>query len=381
MPQNISVVIIDNNTDSINNIVKYIKNLGDSVTIEGTATTFESGFELIHKKRPMVVIMEVGEDITLATERITQILSRFPQISIFATSTDKSSETILRVMRSGATEYLLRPVLETDLSFALQKLGRLWLVKTAPEEQVGQVISVFSPKGGVGVTTISINLATIPHETTSKPTILMDLDLNAGDVTTFLNMKASYTISDVTTNISRLDKSFLQGVIQKHACGISVLAEPKKVEEGISISGSEIKKVLGLLKTMYDYIIIDTETLLDRIMTAIEISDMILLVFVMSLPSLTNIQRYLKFFDKQGLGRDRIKLIANRYLKKGDIKKEDAEKALNHPIYWSIPNEYDTAMTCLNRGVPFSTGAPKSELNQTIKELARAIIKDIKVGR
>ena len=381
MPQNISVVIIDNNTDSINNIVKYIKNLGDSVTIEGTATTFESGFELIHKKRPMVVIMEVGEDITLATERITQILSRFPQISIFATSTDKSSETILRVMRAGATEYLLRPVLETDLSFALQKLGRLWLVKTAPEEQVGQVISVFSPKGGVGVTTISINLATILHETTSKPTILMDLDLNAGDVTTFLNMKASYTISDVTTNISRLDKSFLQGVIQKHACGISVLAEPKKVEEGISISGSEIKKVLGLLKTMYDYIIIDTETLLDRIMTAIEISDMILLVFVMSLPSLTNIQRYLKFFDKQGLGRDRIKLIANRYLKKGDIKTEDAEKALNHPIYWSIPNEYDTAMTCLNRGVPFSTGAPKSELNQTIKELARAIIKDIKVGR
>jgi pilus assembly protein CpaE len=373
MPQNISVVIVDSDTDSIDTIVKYLKNLGDEVTVEGTATTFESGFEIVHKKRPMIVIMEVGEDVSLYIERTRQILSRFPQISIFATSSDKSSETILKVMRAGATEYLLRPVSETDLSFALQKLGRLWLIKTSPEEQVGRIITVFSPKGGVGVTTLSINLATAIHESTMKPTILIDLDLNAGDVTTFLNMKTSYTISDVTTNISRLDKSFLQGVIQKHASGISVLAEPKKVEEGISISGGEIRKVLSLLKTMYNYIIIDTETLLDRTMTAVEMSDMVLLVFVMSLPSITNMQRYLKFFDKRGLGRDKIKLIANRYLKKGDIKTEDAEKALNHPIFWNIPNEYDTAMSCLNRGVPLSIGASKSELNRNIQEIAKAI--------
>jgi pilus assembly protein CpaE len=378
MPQNISVVIIDSNTDSINSIVKSIKNLGNDVSLEGTATSFENGYELIHRKRPMAVIMEVAEDISLSIQHICQILSKFPQISIFATSSDKSSETILKVMRAGATEYLLRPVSETDLTFALQKLGRLWLIKTSPEERVGNVISVFSPKGGVGVTTLSINLATAIHEATTKPTILIDLDLNAGDVTTFLNMKTSYTISDVTTNISRLDKSFLQGVIQKHSSGISILAEPKKVEEGISISVGEIKKVLALLKTMYDYIIIDTETLLDRTMAAIETSDMILLVFVMSLPSITNIQRYLKYFDRQGLGSDKIKLVANRYLKKGDIKTEDAEKALNHKIYWSIPNEYDTAISCLNKGVPLTIGAPKSELNRSIKELAKTITENIK---
>jgi pilus assembly protein CpaE len=381
LPQNISVVLIDSDTDLSNNIAKYIKNLGDNVILEGTATTFESGFEIIHKKKPMVVIMEVGENVGLSIERISHILGRFPQISIFATSADKSSETILKVMRAGATEYFLRPVSETDLSFALQKLGRLWLIKTAPEEQVGRIITVFSPKGGVGVTTLSINLATSIYEITMKPTILIDLDLNAGDVTTFLNMKASYTVSDVTTNISRLDKSFLQGVIQKHSSGISVLAEPKRVEEGISISAGEIKKVLGLLKTMYDYIIIDTETLLDRTTTAIEMADMVLLVFVMSLPSITNIQRYLKFFEKKGFGMDKMKLTANRYLKKGDIKVEDAEKALNFPIHWSIPNEYDTVISCLNRGVPLNVGAPKSELNQNIKELAKSITMNLKTGR
>jgi len=132
---------------------------------------------------------------------------------------------------------------------------------------------------------------------------------------------------------------------------------------------------------MYDYIIIDTETLLDRTTTAIEMSDMVLLVFVMSLPSITNIQRYLKFFENKGFGMDRIRLVANRYLKKGDIKVEDAQKALNRPIYWSIPNEYDTAVSCLNRGVPLNVGASKSELNQNIKELAKTITSSIKSGR
>jgi len=373
MAQNITVVIIDTDITSLNNIVKYIENLGDNVSLEGTATNYEKGFELVHKKRPMVVIMEVGEDINLAIERIGQLSSRFTQVSIFATSTDKSSDTILKVMRAGATEYLLRPVSNTDLTFALQKIGRLRLVKPA-EDESGRVITVFSPKGGAGVTTIAINLATNIHEITGESTVLVDLDLNAGDVTTFLNMKTSYTISDVTMNISRLDRNFLQGVIAKHESGISVLAEPQKIEEGVSISSSEIKKVLSLLKSMFKYIIIDAETISERTTTAIEMADMILLVFFMSLPSIKNMQRHLKYFDRINLGKDRVKLIANRYLKKSDITIEDTEKALNYPIFRTLPNDYDTTMTCLNKGVPINEGAPRSQLNAAMKDLAKSII-------
>ncbi len=369
-----SVVIIDSDVDSINSMVKYIKKMDAKVTIEGTATTFENGFELVHKKRPMVVIMEVTEDINLSRERISQILSRFSQVSIFATSLDKSSDTILKVMRAGATEYLPRPVTEADLTYALQKVGRLWLTRPAPEDEAGRIFTVFSPKGGVGVTTIAINLATDIFEATKKPTILVDLDLNSGDATTFLNMKPSYTISDVTVNISRLDKSFLQGVVAKHESGIYVLAEPQKVEEGVSISGVDIKKVLSLLKSMFKYIIIDAETISERTTIALEMSDMILLIFLMSLPGIKNMQRYLRYFDKMGLGRDRVKLVANRYVKKSDIKIEDAEKALNYPIFWAVPNDWDTTMTCLNKGITISMGSPRSQLNSSLNELASAII-------
>ena len=258
-------------------------------------------------------------------------------------------------------------------TFALQKLGRLWLVKPS-EDEAGRIITVFSPKGGAGVTTIAINLATNIHDMTDKPTVLVDLDLNAGDVTTFLNMKPTYTITDVTMNISRLDKTFLQGVISKHESGISVLAEPQKIEEGVSISSSEIKKVLSLLKSMYKYIIIDAETISERTTTAIEMADMILLVFFMSLPSIKNMQRHLRYFDRIGLGKDKVKLIANRYLKKSDITIQDTEKALNYPIFFTLPNDYDTTMTCLNKGVPINEGAPRSQLNISMKDLAKSII-------
>jgi pilus assembly protein CpaE len=375
MTHSIPIVIIDSDVDSINKMVKYIKNLGDHAVVEGMATTFENGYELVHKKRPMIVIMEVGNDIDRSIEGLTKILHGFPQTSVFATCSERSSETILKVMKAGATEYILRPISEEDLGSALQKVGRLWITKPAPEAEKGCIYTLFSPKGGVGVTTISTNLATQIYTATEEPTLLVDLDLDAGDVTTFLNMKTSYTISDVTLNISRLDESFLKGVIAKHESGIYVLAEPQRVEEGVSIPGGDISKLLGLLKTMFSHIVVDTENILDeRTMASVEMSDFILLVFVMSLPGIKHIQRHLRYFEKMGFGRDKVKLVVNRYIKKGDIKLDDAEKVLNYPIFRSIPNDYDSAMAALNKGISISKYKPRSYVSTSIEEMAKDII-------
>jgi pilus assembly protein CpaE len=374
--QKYSVIIIDSDTDSIDNIVKYIKDLGNHAEVGGVATDFEAGYELIHKKKPKVVIMEVGKDVDLSLERMDTILKRFPQVSIFATSEDKSSDTILRVMRAGADEYILRPISEADLDSALQKHGRLWITKPVPEEEVGSVITVFSPKGGVGVTTVAINLATQIHATTKKSTLLVDLDLDSGDASTFFNLKPSYTISDVTANMSRLDRSFLKGVVTRHESGVHVLAEPQRVEDATSILSEDIRKIMRLLKTMFEYIVVDTESATDnRTMSALEMSDYILITFVMSLPGIKNMQRYLRFLEGKGFAKDKIKLVVSRYLKKGDIRLDDAEKALNHSIFWSIPNDYDAAMSCLNKGLPLSMCQPKSKLNISIKDLATTMVK------
>jgi pilus assembly protein CpaE len=375
--QKFSIVIIDSEPDSIDRMVKYINELGNHAMVDGVATTFESGFELVHKKKPKVVIMEVGQDIDQAIEQMKAILGRFPDVSIFATSGDKSSDTILRVMRAGADEYILRPVAETDLDSALQKHGRLWISKAGPEEERGgTVFTFFSPKGGVGATTIAVNLATHIYDLTKKSTLLVDLDLNAGDASTFFNIKPSYSISDVTANMSRLDKSFLKGVITRHESGVHILAEPQRVEDATSIMGEDIRKVLGILRTMFDYIVVDTENALDdRTMTSLEQGDYVILVFVMSLPGIKNMQRYLRYFEGKGFGKDKIRLVVNRYLKKGDIRIEDAEKALNHEVSWAVPNDYDSTMGCLNKGLPLNMCSPRSKVNSSIRDLAEAMIK------
>jgi pilus assembly protein CpaE len=379
MAQGITAVIIDSDTESLNKTVKYIKSLGEQASVEGATTSFEAGFELVHKKRPMVVILSIDAgQYDTALERIKTILTRFPRVTIFTVCEDRSAETILAFMRAGVTEYLLKPLSELDLASALQKLGRLWLVR-APEADEGKIITLFSPKGGVGVTTIALNLAVNIYQLTSEPTILVDLDLNAGDVTTFLNLKAAYTMSDVTANIGKLDKSFLQGVITRHESGIYVLADPQKVEEGVSISAADVKKVLSLLKTMFKYVILDTEPAFnERTRTAIEMSNLLFMIFIMSLPGIRNMQRYLNYLDNDGNIKQKIRLIVNRRLKKDEIKPEDAEKVLERPLFWSVPNDYETVMACLNKGVTVSKFDPKSKLNISIRDLASTTINSMK---
>ncbi len=375
MPPHISIVVIDPDADSLKQITDYILKFGDQAKLVGTAVTFDKGFEIIHKTRPMVVVMAVCEDVDQSIERIKTILSRFPLLSVFATCPDKSSDTILKVMRAGATEYLLSPVVETDLAAALQKLGRLWVVKHEPTETLGRVYTVFSSKGGVGTTTLATNLAANIYNETKEPTVLVDLDLTGGDVTTYLNIHPSYTISDVTVNMSRLDKSFLQGVITKHQSGVYILAEPQRIAEGISISGGDIKKVIGLLKTMFKHIVIDTEpVLVQTTKAALEAADDIFLTFVLTLPGLKNTKKYIDYFKLVGLSRDKINIVINRFIKKGDIRTEDAEKILEHPVFYSLPNDYDTTMACINKGVILSDYDPKSKLNLAIKELTQKII-------
>lgn len=373
MPHPISIVIIDSDNDSINDITRHVKRLGGQAAIDGAVNSFQSGFELIHKKRPAVAIINVCEDNVCDTEKITAVLSRFPQVTVFATCSDRSAETILKVMRAGATEYIPKPVSEEDITAALKKVSRLQVTREAPETDAGHIYTVFSPKGGVGATTIAVNLAASIYDVTKKPTILVDLDLDAGDVSTFLNLKPAYTLSDVALNINRLDENFMNVVIMKDGSGIHVLAEPDELDPERSLLGTGLRKILGILKTMFSYIVIDTESVIDeRTTTAIEMSEIVLVPLVLSLPGIKNVRKHMNYFEKNGL-KAKTRLVVNRFTKKGEIKSDDAERILKQPVFWSIPNDYEVAMTCLNKGVPFNVGAPRSQLNQSVFDMAKMI--------
>jgi pilus assembly protein CpaE len=278
-------------------------------------------------------------------------------------------------MRAGAVEYLLKPISEVDLTSALQKIGRLWLSKTVPEGEQGHIYAFYSPKGGVGATTLAINFAESIYRISKKPTVLVDLDLIAGDVSTYLNMNTTYSITDVTTNVTRLDASLLKGIVARHDSGIYILSEPKKIEEGVALSSEDLFKVLNLLRSMFSYVIIDTETgLNNKTLTALKMADTIVYPLILSLPGIKNTQRYLSYFDMMEL-RNKIMLVVNRHIKKSEIKVDDAERILKKNIAWSFPNDYEASMMCLNKGVPLSAGAPKSQLHESVNDFVRAQVR------
>ncbi|HEY6872527.1 MAG TPA: AAA family ATPase [Geobacteraceae bacterium] len=372
MPPHISIAIINSDKDSRDAIEALLKQLGDAVKIMGSAADFSDGMRILQITNPMVLILEINDPAT-GVEQIRQTLARFPRISVFVTSAQKSSDLILSAMRAGAVEYLLEPVELPDLTEALQKVGRLWVDRPAEHTNAGKIISVYNPVGGMGTTTVAVNLAAA-IATHGEKVALVDLNLFSGDVASFLDVNPTYTLSSVTSNITRLDANFLMSVMTKHASGVYVLTEPLEVDETMDITPEQILRVLSLLRGVFSHVIIDTGgSLAGCNHTTFESSDLILYNTVLNLPALKNAKRYLAAMEKKGLRKEKVKLVVNRYLPRADINIQDAEKVLDHKVYLTIPNEYKDVISSINKGLPIVTMSPRSPFSKSILQLCNQI--------
>ena len=299
MPPHISLVIIDSDSASRASMEEMLKPFGETVRLIASTGDLAEGIKAIQATNPMVVIIEV-KDIDQGVRDVKAILSRFPRISVFVTSVEQSTDWILRSMRAGAIEYLLKPVESSELGEAMQKVGRLWVPKPAELEKLGKIICVYNPIGGMGTTTIAVNLAASLSEGNDK-VALVDLNLFSGDVASFLDFNPKYTLSSVTTNIARLDANFLMSVMTRHSSGIYVLTEPQEVDEASEITPEQIRRVLAFLKEVFAYVIIDTGGQLAGCnMTVFENSDHVLFNTVLSLPGPEKHQALPSRHGKQG---------------------------------------------------------------------------------
>lgn len=375
----LSAIIVDSDENSRRLIEFIIKRHSIKIELVASVSDFNEAVKLIRKMNPQIVFLEV-KNISQGVENIKKILSSFPNISIFVTCANKDSESILNIMRAGAVEYLLRPVDPVDVEQALIKVARFLKPLELISAEEGVVATVYSSVGGMGATTVAVNLAASLAADNTK-VILVDLNLFSGDVSSFLDLDAKYTLSSITSNISKLDKSFLDSVVIKHPSGIHVLAEPQNVEEYFDITSEQIKGVIRFLKMMFPYVIIDCGGQLDeRTQTIFENSDQIYFVFVPSLPSIKNAKRYLDVIKKKGfLGY--TKLIINRYHAKEDISVEDIEKVLEEKVFMTIPNDYPSVISSINKGDPLVRLFPRSPVSRAIMRLAEDVkaIKSTKI--
>jgi len=334
-----------------------------------------------------LLILEIGEDPPKEFQFTHNIQDSGVAKEIFLTSSHLDPDLLLQALRAGAKEFFPQPIKREEVKEALLRFKeRRERVKFDGEKKKkGKIIDVIGSKGGVGNTTIAVNLATSLIESTGTPLVaLIDMNLLFGEIPILLNIESAFNWGEVAKNISRLDSTYLMSILSKHSSGVYVLPSPTGLD-GVNVASPEIiESLLNLMRNVFDYIVIDGGQALDDIsLKILEMADTVLLVAILSLPCLTNVRRLLWIFQKLGYPKqEAIKIMINRHHKKNSvISSEEAEESINQKIFWFVPNDYPTTMSAINQGKTLSSVAPGAEVSKNLKELASHLLEKGEKGK
>ncbi|MBY0405243.1 MAG: AAA family ATPase, partial [Cyanobacteria bacterium] len=371
MPRTAQIVVIDQSPEGRETIGGALSNI-PYVEIIAETDNLIYGYELVRQNRPQMVFIDIRENPHQTLEYVQKISTYFKDTLIVVSGQVVSLETIIECMQSGAREYLRRPLSTVDIVGVVEK-HRKALIVDSQGDTTGRIITIFSNKGGLGKTTISVNLAMALSQAVQKPVVLVDLNFNMGDISTFMGLTPKQTISDIAMNIGRVDASYLNSSLSEYSyldAKVKVLADPNLME-GDEISAEQVNTVLTILKSTYEYVIVDTNSSIDsRSLAALDLSDNILLVSMFNISIIRSTLRVLALFDKLGYPDERIKIVINRFVNDGEITVEDVEDTLKHPIFWTIPNNYQTVMAAINHGEPILKIENNGPLSKNFLELA-----------
>jgi pilus assembly protein CpaE len=327
-----------------------------------------------------VLILEIGEDPSKEFSLIHNIQDSGVVREIFLTSPRLDPTLLLQALRAGAKEFFSQPIKQDEVKAALLKFKerREKTKFDGEKKKKGIIIDVIGSKGGVGNTTLAVNLATSLSESGKSPLVaLIDMNLLFGEIPIFLNIESSFNWGEVARNITRLDSTYLMSILYKHSSGVYVLPSPTGLD-GVNVATPEIiEMLLGVMRNVFDYIVIDGGQAIDDIsLKILEMSETVFLVAILSLPCLTNVKRLLWIFQKLGYPqKDIIKIIINRHQdKKSVISLKEAEEGVNQKIYWFVPNDYPTTMSAINQGKTLSSVAPGADVSKNLRSLASQLM-------
>ncbi len=300
-----------------------------------------------------------------------QIIEKNPDITFFAISESNNPDIILKAMRAGFREFLLRPIDENQLKEAIDRIAKFTSVK----KHQGKLICCFGTIGGAGTTTIATNLACELAQFTRRGTIVVDLDLFYGHVATLLDITPQFTIADLCQTLDAIDVSMIEKAVIHHETKTDVLARPLHFAQAQAISTPNITTLLNTLIEMYDYVVCDGPTRNDAMGPAvIELADISLMIVTPTVPSIRNVDRILREMEREGYNLDRVKLVISKYTQdEENLTINDIEEALNRKIFATVPYDLKTVNSAINTGVPLIRSFPKSKVREAIYQLALKI--------
>ena len=345
------------------------------VQIAGERSELRSGMALAHQVRPTVLIMELANPVEDGLHAANQFKMEHPDSAIFFSTEIFDPDTLLRALRAGAQEVLRRPLDRGALSQAIERVQRQSAKKSGGGVARG-VITVFSNKGGAGVSTIAANLAISLKRLTGREVALADLDVHSGDAAFMLGLAPTRSLGDVLA-APKIDSASVHDALIKHDSGVFVLSEPELLDSVDHVTPAQIGNVIEILSSTFELLVVDCPHVFnDMTLEVFDRTSTILLVCEPSIPSVRAARRSLEIFHKLNfmVSPDRVRLIVNRRSDQSAIAVPQMEETLGMPVFGTVTNDWAAVSMAINVGKPLCGGHADSRAGRDITALARKLV-------
>src|SRR5215211_9033044 len=315
MTEPISVVVLSTGLENFKDIRRALSAEARVKLLAGGNDT-DQLYEEIVRLKPAAAIIALGPNADQAVKFIEKLNAEVPGTALISAAQDASPDMILRSLRAGAREFLRLPIIADELRTVLDRVADFSSKQVEAPKKKGRMVAVFSSKGGCGTSFIATNVAAA----TNSKTVLVDLNLQAGDLPLFLGIEAKYSIADMVEKRQRLDESLINSLVTPHSQHLSLLAAPREADSADEIEPQHVFEVLQKLREHFDYVVLDPQHTFDSItLAALDQSDEIVLVLTLDIPAIRSTQRALEIFDRLGYPRKKVRIVVNRWSKQIDL--------------------------------------------------------------
>ena len=394
--EKIRVLVVDDIAQTRENLIKLLT-LEPGIEIVGGARTGGEGVSMAVEKDPHVVLMDINMPDMDGLEATRLLRSKIPYAQVVILTVQDDPSYMREAIVAGARDFLVKPPMVEELISAVQRAyiiareekARMppplppeyasFVAPTLHADEAKRIIAVYSPKGGVGCTTLASNLA-VALQSDTTPVIVVDGCMHFGGVGIAFNERSKNSVLDLTPRVEHLDPEVVGGVVITHAgSSVRLLTAPEKVNDAESVDPAQLGDLLKYLSTIFSYVIVDTSSdLTEHTLAVLDASDIVLLVTSQDIPSLDRMRRFLDLAPAIGLNKERFRLVISRYSDRINITPDRISQNFKQDIAAIVPNDYGTIVPSINQGTPFMLdkklkGRP---IYKTISELARLITKE-----
>lgn len=368
-------VLIADDVEETRATIGRLLSFEEDIEVVGMAADGQEAVAMTRRLLPDCVLMDInmpGLDGLTATQLISV---EAPQTVIIMMSVQGEQEYLRKAMLAGARDYLAKPFVGDELVNAIKRAYTLEQRRHAPSQQQrakGRMLTIFSAKGGVGKSTLAVNLA-VSLARKGRRTVLVDLDLQFGDGAVMLDINPARTISDLAAEVREITLESTLPYLEEHKSGLFLLAAPLRPEEGERVHSDKIAQILTVLKEGFDYVIVDTaQGFTEAALKSMDLGTELLVVSTLDLPTIKNTRLSMDIIHSLGHEWDGVRVIFNRCSPESDLTPQMVADRLPFPVAAWLPTDERAALRAANRGEPLVL-AGKGKLSQGIGQLTELI--------